>query len=191
MKSVDLKAGEIYAVRHRYEPCMLLDTAVHCELFPGRGNISYTPAADHKPGRDKSKGWGFDRRDYGYLLLAGTREALAAVDWVAAYEALLETGRLPEDSDVRVLLATSLASILGPFERVRAEQDAQRDVEAERRRKESAAYNAIVDRLNTVLPEAHRIWRAREEAGAPLDLTLTLEQARLIAERLGGQEARP
>jgi hypothetical protein len=194
MKKNLLKAGELYAVRNEYQSCLLLDTAVHLEHSRTRGATSYSPAADHKPGRDPSKSWGFgiDRRNYGFLMLSGTSsEALAAVDTVAAYESLLATGRLSEGSEVSVKLVTSLAAILGPYEEVRAQAARQQEAERarqvareERRRATVARLDAVVCRFNKALG-SELIDRVLDDGYSErTGVNLTLAQAEALADLL-------
>jgi len=97
MKRTALKVGELYAVRNdNRQAYLLLSADVHEELARSRARTSYGPAPGHKPHRDPSKARGIDRRDYGYLALAGKPDALAAVE-PTAYLAALVAGTLGPD----------------------------------------------------------------------------------------------
>lgn len=189
MKRSDLKAGVLYAVKHGWQPALLLSTDVYEELFRTRGGVSYSPAPDHKPGKDPSKAWGFDRRNYGFLAAEGPRAELKSID-VAAYLAAIVGG----DRDycdryehTRLRLITALGQIEGCFDEVQAEKDAFETSRKQREAESRERYNAVVDRLNVVLGD--KPLERVERWGGPHEVTLTLAQARVIADALAAKEA--
>lgn len=184
MKSKLLKAGNIYAVRNVYEPCLLIDTTVHVQHLRPRGATSYGPAANHTPCRDTSQSYGFDSWNYGYLMVKGTPEALASVNVLAAHASLLTNGRPPETSAIEVQFVTSAAAILGPYARIRARDQEQREREAARRQEVVDQYNAIAEQLNTVLWDQPLTTADAELHVEPEGVRLTFNQASALANAL-------
>lgn len=186
MKRSDLKAGELYAVRGNYwQPYMLLSTEVHERLVPTRGAVSYKAAPDEKPRRN-SVAWG-DRRDYGYLAIGGTPEALATVN-LAAHLAAIVDGTLDPDEvpdSIGLKLVTSLAQIEGLYGEVLAKRDAEQAQYKAGRAREANIWNEVRAVFNPLLGDD---FMPIVEGAAPQHLTLTLEQAKLIADALAAKE---
>lgn len=190
MKTADLKAGELYAVKYKSGPCLLLSADIHEELA-GRGSVTYSPAPGRKPQRDPSKSWGFDKRNYGFLVLNASTEVLAEVDVPALLAAVITEGRGAIPEDAYLDLVTSPAAILGRYEaHLKAErermamEDARRDRAKQRRLVAVARHNTVARRLNVALGSESIRLAELDGYSEPTGVALTLAQAERVADLL-------
>lgn len=185
MKTADLKAGELYAVRHIYEPCLLMSTAVYERRSGRMGPERWALAkAGTKPHRDQPKFHSQGRIDYGFVVLAGPADALTGADRDSILRHLVEHGEskyaVPEGTSIQMVF--SAVAFTGEYARVQEEQRARKDAETARKQKRVDEYNAVVDGLNAMLGDMPL---ERVEVGwdePPTGVKLTLGQARRVLE---------
>lgn len=193
MKTADLKAGEVYAVRRAGQPCMLLSTEVYSLKSSLRFPDSIAPApAGVKPRRDPtSLAWG--KKDYGFVLLAGGLEDLTAVNAEEALAEIVEHGRLGAPEDTSVEFVTHVTEILAPYTEYQAAEEERmaamrKRLEEDDARRESAKqrYDAVAARLNAVLSSGQIKSAKQASLVEPTGMALTLSQAEEIADLLDG-----
>lgn len=192
MKAKDLKAGELYAVRRQYHPCLLLSTDVHQRqryTWTSKPD-EYTPApTGTKPRQSSSFA---SPTEYGYVTLTGDRETLAKLDPAQALADIAGDGyrsKLPEG--VSIVFVTSTAAFLGRFEEhVKAElrrlaaANERRDLEGQRRRERVERHNAVVRRFNAALGGDVINLVPPVAYNGPLGVMLPFDVAERIAELL-------
>lgn len=187
MKTADLKVGELYAVRHVYEPCLLLSTAVY-ERRSGRMGAEKWALAKPgtKPHRDQSKFFGQGRVDSGFVVLAGPVAKLGCVRSEADAQSILDFLVAHGDADAvapkgaSIQMVFSSVAFTGEYETVQAEAEARKAAETARKQKRVDEYNTLIDGLNTVLGDKP-LRRAEVEWGEPpMKVELSLEQARAL-----------
>jgi hypothetical protein len=157
MKAADLKAGELYAVRHSDEPHLLLSDKVHSNWYTR----------------------------HGYVMLRGPADVLRLVDLAVCLAHLEEYGLHPQciPPGCHITMAISLPSILGPFGEVMAVRDAKEAEKLARYKQLLDRYNAAVDVINLLLGAQYLIPHGREHSygDPPATITLTLEQVICIS----------
>lgn len=196
MKTADLKIGQLYAVRHIYEPCLLLSTAVY-ERSTGRmGPAKWALAKPGtKPHRDQSKFFGQGRVDCGFAVLAGPVAKLGCIRAEADAQSILDflvahgedESVVPKGTSIQLVF--SAVAFTGEYEAVRAETEARKAAETARKQKRVDEYNAVVDGLNTMLGDMP-LRRAEVEWNDPPPVVgLSLAQARTLLAALGREVA--
>jgi hypothetical protein len=193
MKTADLKAGEIYAVRRaRYDhPCLLLSTDVYREQrfsWSNKPDDYQIAPAGTKPSASKSFA---SPTCYGFITLNGDADMLAGLDVAATLGAILAGGSAGRPEGTSIKFVTSPAAFLGRFEehqaaereRLNAEQ-ASRNREKERRQAVAHRHNTVVDRFNAALREDLIAQVADDGYSEPTGVKLTLAQAEALADLL-------
>jgi hypothetical protein len=186
MKRSNLKAGEIYAVRDHGQPCMLLSTDVYA-YQQDRDSRRYAAAPDHRPERGKQLG--VSRTDYGYLVLNGTEDFLAMLSPGQAIIDRLNGNPYRDDllpQGTWLTLITSLAAVVGPYAEVIEKRRAADDAYRAKRRADADAWNETRAALSPLLGED---FMPIVEGASPQYVTLTLQQAKLIAAALAAKGA--
>ena len=190
MKTAELKAGELYAVRRQYHPCLLLSTNVYREeraVWSSRPTEYHETSAGTKPHGASS----YTAPNFGFLTVAGEADLLAGLDVQTTLAAILKDGRNGRPQDTSVELVTSPAAFLGRYAEHQAVLQKRLDAEQarldrERQRKAAVAHrhNAVVGRLNKALGE-DLIARVRDDGYSEPDaVTLTFNAAEAIADLL-------
>jgi hypothetical protein len=186
MKRIDLKAGEVYAVRRAVRPHLLLSTEVITWAASTRNPHRYAVApAGTKPRRDPNN-WQSTRTHHGFLTLEAYADVLAQVDVEMALSAILAGGREPDDTRIR--LVTESAAFLAPYAVQVENEQRELDARAARLERERAAREAAHARHNRV---ARRINEAlgehvphKSDQSTPTHVAVPLAQAEEIADLL-------
>ena len=191
MKTADLKAGELYAVRRQSRPCLLLSTDVYREQrhsWSDKPNEYQLAPTGTKPVASKSYA---SPTSYGFITLAGEADVLAALDVPATLAAVLADSRTGRPDGVGIEFVTSAAAILGRYdEYVKAERErldaaqARRDRERQKRLALVDRHNAVAARLNAVLGEDVIPRKQPDGYGEPMCVELTFAVAEELADLL-------
>lgn len=188
MKRADLKAGETYAVRRQYRPCVLLSTDVYRRqqfTWSSKPDDYAIAPAGTKPGASKSFA---SPTCYGFITLSGDADTLAGLDVAATLAAILADGSAGRPQDTSIEFVTSTSAFLGRYaEHEAAERERREATQARWRIEESqraaahARHDAVARRLNTALGEdALR----RSSESSPTHVSIPLAQAEALAELL-------